>query len=136
MFGSIGGFEMLALMVIGLLVFGPRKLPEIGRTLGRAILELRKAGMEMKQSIEREIDLEDLKEAGRSVEQEVGAGVRQVREKLIPRLPDLGLTDLDSPDPDPGPGTGPDSHDETGHRKAGPEGESSAPGKADVVEKD
>jgi len=134
MFGSIGGFEMLALMVIGLLVFGPRKLPEIGRTLGRAILELRKAGMEMKQSIEREIDLEDLKEAGRSVEQEVGAGVRQVRERLIPRLPDLGLTDLDPSDPGTDPG--PDSHDETGHGKAGPEGEPSVPGKADVVEKD
>jgi len=96
MFGSIGGFEMLVLMVIGLLVFGPRKLPEIGRTIGRAIVEFRKAGMELRNSIEREINLEDLKEAGRSVEREVDAGLKEVKERVIPRLPELEIdTDVD-----------------------------------------
>jgi len=67
MFGSIGGFEMLVLAIIGLLVFGPRRLPEIGRTVGKAMIELRKAATEVRTSIEREIDLEQVKETGRSI---------------------------------------------------------------------
>ena len=43
MFGPLGGFELLVLAAIGLLVFGPRRLPEIGRTLGKAMLEFRRA---------------------------------------------------------------------------------------------
>ncbi len=67
MFGSIGGFEVLVLAAIGLLVFGPRRLPEIGRTLGRAMAEFRKAALEVRTSIEREIQIEDLKETGQSI---------------------------------------------------------------------
>ena len=90
MFGSIGGFEMLVLAVIGLLVFGPRKLPEIGRTLGKALVDFRKAGMELKSSIEREVNLEELgelKETGRAVGREMSAGIDNLKQGLIPRLP-------------------------------------------------
>ena len=73
MFGSIGGFEMLVLAIIGLLVFGPRRLPEIGRALGRTMIELRKAATDVRASIEREIDLEEVKETGRSIANSVQA---------------------------------------------------------------
>jgi Tat protein translocase TatB subunit len=66
MFGSIGGFEIIVIAVIGLLVFGPRKLPEIARTLGRTLGELRSAAMEMRTSIERELDVEEVRKATRS----------------------------------------------------------------------
>ncbi len=66
MFGSIGGFELIVIAVIGLLVFGPRKLPEIARTLGRTMAELRRAAMEMRTSIERELDVEEVRKATRS----------------------------------------------------------------------
>src|SRR3972149_503116 len=43
MFGSIGGPELLAIFAIALLIFGPRRLSELGRTLGKGIAEVRKA---------------------------------------------------------------------------------------------
>jgi TatA/E family protein of Tat protein translocase len=70
MFGSIGGTELLVILLLGLLVFGPRKLPEIGRTLGKALAEFRRATQELKESIEKEVDLKeaDVREDLRSVE--------------------------------------------------------------------
>jgi len=67
MFGPFGGFEILVLMAIGLLVFGPRRMPEIGRSLGKAMLEFRKAATELRTSIEREINIEEMKETARSI---------------------------------------------------------------------
>ncbi|HET9480574.1 MAG TPA: Sec-independent protein translocase protein TatB [Candidatus Polarisedimenticolia bacterium] len=67
MFGPIGGFELIVLAVLGLLVFGPRRLPEIGRTLGRAMMEFRRAATELRTSIEREINLEEMQETTRSL---------------------------------------------------------------------
>jgi TatA/E family protein of Tat protein translocase len=59
MFGSIGGIELLVILLLGLLVFGPRKLPELGRALGRSLAEFRRATQELKESIEREVDLKE-----------------------------------------------------------------------------
>src|SRR5881409_1669696 len=88
MFGSIGGFEMLVLMGIGLLVFGPRRLPEIGRTLGKAMVEFRRAAMELRSSIEREINLEELRDTTRSVGREVDEGIRTVTDAARSAVPD------------------------------------------------
>ena len=52
MFG-LGVPEILLIMVVALIVFGPRKLPEIGRTLGKALAEFRKATDDLKSTIER-----------------------------------------------------------------------------------
>ena len=62
MFGSIGGPEILLIFVLGLLLFGPRKLPEIGRTLGKTLAEFRRATSEFTASLEREVALEKRKE--------------------------------------------------------------------------
>ena len=43
MFGSIGGTELLVIMVIALLIFGPRKLPELGKSIGRGLSEFKRA---------------------------------------------------------------------------------------------
>ena len=63
--GPIGLPEMMALFVIALLLFGPKKLPELGRTLGKGLSEFRRAKNELKatfdshmQEIERETRLE------------------------------------------------------------------------------
>ena len=58
MFGSIGGTELLLIMVVALLVFGPRKLPQLGRTIGKAMGEFRRASHDFRNSLEREIDEE------------------------------------------------------------------------------
>ena len=49
---NIGGQEMIALFVIALLLFGPKKLPELGRTLGKALTEFRRAKNELKTTFE------------------------------------------------------------------------------------
>ncbi len=59
MFGSFGFPELMLIFVVALLVFGPRKLPEIGRTLGKALGEFRKATDDLKNTIEREVAIEE-----------------------------------------------------------------------------
>ena len=59
MFGSIGGTEILVIMVIALLVFGPRKLPELGKPLGRGLSEFKRASNDLKRSLEDELSLEE-----------------------------------------------------------------------------
>jgi TatA/E family protein of Tat protein translocase len=56
MLGSIGFPELLLILVIALLLFGPKKLPEIGKTLGRSIAEFKKATNDLKRSLEEEVD--------------------------------------------------------------------------------
>ena len=50
--GPIGAQEMIALFVIALLLFGPKKLPELGKTLGKALSEFRRAKSELKATLE------------------------------------------------------------------------------------
>src|SRR5687767_2856820 len=61
MFGSLGIPELLLIFAVILIVFGPRRIPEIGRTLGKALGEFRKATDDLKNTIEREVRLEELK---------------------------------------------------------------------------
>lgn len=63
MFGSIGGSEFLLIAVLALLLFGPRKLPQIGKSIGRALAEFRGATQEFKNSLNREVELDELREA-------------------------------------------------------------------------
>jgi len=65
MFGSLGGAEIILILVVALLLFGPRKLPQIGRTIGGALSEFRKATSEFKSNLEREVDLSDVRSAHR-----------------------------------------------------------------------
>lgn len=51
----IGITELLAIFLLALLLFGPRKLPEIGRSLGRGLAEFRRASNELRATIEDEI---------------------------------------------------------------------------------
>lgn len=58
MFG-IGMPELIIIFVIALLVFGPKELPKIGRTIGKAMGEFRRASDELRDGIQREIELAD-----------------------------------------------------------------------------
>jgi len=57
--GSLGLPEIIFIMVIALLIFGPKRLPEIGRTLGKGMAEFRKATNDLKQTITTELTIED-----------------------------------------------------------------------------
>ena len=57
--GSVGTPEILLVLLIALLVFGPAKLPELGKAMGRAVREFKRASSELQETLEREAD--DLK---------------------------------------------------------------------------
>lgn len=59
MFGSLGMPELIIIFVIALIIFGPRKLPELGKSLGKAIAEFRKTSNELKSTLEEEIRVEE-----------------------------------------------------------------------------
>ena len=61
MFGSIGMPEMIVIGVIALLIFGPRKLPELGKSLGKSIAEFKRASNELKNTLDEEIRMEERK---------------------------------------------------------------------------
>ena len=65
MFGTLGGPELFLILVVALIVFGPRKLPEIGKSVGKMMAEFRKASQDFQRTIEEEVEAEKLREATR-----------------------------------------------------------------------
>jgi Sec-independent protein translocase protein TatA len=55
MFGPLGFQEVLFLLLLALLLFGPRQLPEMGRKLGRGLAQLRRTSQELKRILDREL---------------------------------------------------------------------------------
>jgi len=70
MFGSIGMPELVIILVIALIVFGPRKLPELGRSLGKSIGEFKRASNELRNTLDEEIRAEEVKEQRAKTEAE------------------------------------------------------------------
>lgn len=65
MFGPIGVPELIIILTIALIVFGPRKLPELGRSLGRSLNEFKRASNELRHTLDEEIRVEEQKSADR-----------------------------------------------------------------------
>jgi TatA/E family protein of Tat protein translocase len=84
MFGPIGMPELIVIMVIALIIFGPRKLPELGRSLGRSLNEFKRASNELKHTLDEEIRVEEQRSAERQRDPE-------------PASPS-GVSDHDGPD--------------------------------------
>jgi sec-independent protein translocase protein TatA len=55
--------ELIIILVIALIIFGPRKLPELGKSLGRSLSEFKRASNELRSTLEEEIRVEDQKAA-------------------------------------------------------------------------
>ena len=81
MFGSVGGMEILVVLVLALLLFGPRKLPQIGRTVGKALSEFRRATTDFKLNLEREVDSAELRET----RQEIDRAADEVKQAVVAR---------------------------------------------------
>ena len=98
MFGPVGVPELIIIFTIALIIFGPRKLPELGKSLGKSLAEFKRASNELKNTLDEEIRLEERRSA--TVEEER----RNAERQAAPASP---VSDLHSDVP---PATGTDDH--------------------------
>ncbi|MCR4396251.1 MAG: TatA/E family twin arginine-targeting protein translocase [Candidatus Saccharicenans sp.] len=97
MFGSIGVPELIVIFIIALLVFGPKKLPEVGKSVGRAIREFKKASDELRNKVEEEISVSEIK----SEINEVKSNLTEFRDDLN-QFQDNLKKDLKTDEPEEG----------------------------------
>ena len=77
MFGPVGIPELIIIFTIALIIFGPRKLPELGKSLGKSLAEFKRASNELKNTLDEEIRLEERRSAS-VVEEERRNAERQM----------------------------------------------------------
>ena len=77
--GSLGMQEIIVIFVLALIVFGPRKLPEIGKSLGKGLAEFKKASNELKQTWEEEVRLEKEKETLANIMKDTSVGSKEIQ---------------------------------------------------------
>jgi sec-independent protein translocase protein TatA len=88
MFGSIGMPELIIILVIALIIFGPRKLPELGKSLGRSLNEFKRASADLQNTLEQEIKLEEQKEQQAKPRPENNAAADTTDAGTVARTPD------------------------------------------------
>lgn len=82
----LGTTEMLVIAVVALVIFGPRRLPEIGRKVGKSLAEFKRASEDFKRTWEREVEID-------RIESEVKSVSTALDEPVWPRQPALAPTD-------------------------------------------
>ena len=82
MFGPLGMPEIIMIFIVGLLLFGPRKMPQIGRSIGRALGEFRRASNEFKRTVEDEVAAEDIRSVEKDLRDIKTAGTDFIKETI------------------------------------------------------
>jgi TatA/E family protein of Tat protein translocase len=90
MFGSLGMPELILIFVIALIFFGPRRLPELGRSLGRGINEFKRASNDLRNTLEEEVRLDDQRTQAAPVTPAAHAPVKDVEQPAAARPVDGG----------------------------------------------
>ncbi len=103
MFGTLGMPELILIFVVALLLFGPRKMPQIGRSIGRAMGEFRRASNEFKRTIEDEVAADDIRDMEKDLKgiRDIGKDLKEAVEKPIESTVKkvLDLSADDAPEP-------------------------------------
>ncbi len=91
--GNIGVSEMIVIVVLALIVFGPRKLPELGRTLGKALAEFRKHSTDLRMAFEQE--MRELERHAQEVESKAREALTPPAEPVAPPEGAVGSGSID-----------------------------------------
>jgi TatA/E family protein of Tat protein translocase len=84
MFGSIGMPELVIILVIALVIFGPRKLPELGRSLGKSLGEFKRASNELRNTLEEEVRVEEQREQKTKLQAEQASAIAASAQPITP----------------------------------------------------
>jgi TatA/E family protein of Tat protein translocase len=79
--------ELILIFAVALLLFGPRKMPQIGRSIGRALGEFRRASNDFKRTIEDEVAADEIRDVERDLKE-----IRQVGQDVVKGV-DPGILD-------------------------------------------
>ena len=85
--GTLGMQEMIFIFVLALVLFGPKKLPELGRTIGKAITEFRRASNDLKSTFERE--MQTLERESQSVSQVAQVTAGDIFDRALNYAPEI-----------------------------------------------
>lgn len=121
MIGSLGLPEIIFILVLALLIFGPRKLPEIGKTLGRALGEFRRATTDLKRTFDSELSSEEF----RNPMGKPAPSKPVPRETVAPATPTAALPAAEQPPASPDGEASPESA--ASSESAEPDGKSEPP---------
>ncbi|MGH6912467.1 MAG: twin-arginine translocase TatA/TatE family subunit [Geminicoccales bacterium] len=77
--------ELVVIMFLALLIFGPRKLPELGRSLGKSLGEFKRASNELRNTLDEEIRIEEQRNAEKQRTPPDAPGTASPDEAGIPR---------------------------------------------------
>lgn len=91
--GPIGVPELIIIFVIALIVFGPKKLPDLGKSLGRSISEFKRASNELKNTLEEEVRLDEQREQRKALAADQASAVTPGAPALQPTDPSLIQSD-------------------------------------------
>jgi len=84
MFGSLGMPELVIILVIALIIFGPRKLPELGRSLGKSLGEFKRASNELRNTLEEEVRVEEQREQKAKMQAEQASALAASAQPVTP----------------------------------------------------
>jgi len=84
MVGSIGMPELVIILVIALIIFGPRKLPELGRSLGKSLGEFKRASNELRNTLEEEVRVEEQREQKAKMQAEQASALAASAQPVTP----------------------------------------------------
>src|SRR6187399_2420692 len=82
--GPLGMPELIVIFVIALLVFGPRKLPELGRSLGKSLGEFKRASNELRNTLEEEVRVEEQREQKAKIQAEQSSAIAASAQPITP----------------------------------------------------
>jgi TatA/E family protein of Tat protein translocase len=80
--------ELIIILTLALIIFGPRKLPELGRSLGKSLGEFKRASNELRNTLDEEIRLEEERSAQRTAPPEPAAPAPPAPDDTVPRESD------------------------------------------------